>query len=316
MTAKKRLLTGLQPSGQIHIGNYFAGIKPVVDLYHEYESILMVVDYHAMTTLRDPNQLRRNILDIVKDYVAAGIDPQSVLLFKQSDVPEHTELTWILDCLITVPMLMQGHAYKDKVANGKEATVGLFNYPVLMASDILLYDVDVVPVGEDNRQNIEYAREIVNKFNNAYGETFQMPKEIIPKEVGIVPGTDGRKMSKSYGNIIPAFGTREELQEAVMSIVTDSESVRPEHVYAIHKLVKSETELVSLYEANQGNYKILKEALVEDLETLIAPMREKRSHISDDDVRHILARGGEKARTIAAAKMKIVRERVGVSLAV
>ena len=250
--AKKKLLTGLQPSGQIHIGNYFAAVKPVVDMYQEYESTLMVVDYHAMTTLRDGATLRAYTIDLVKDYIAAGVDPQKVLLFKQSDVTEHTELAWIFDCLVTVPLLMQGTAYKDKVANGKEATVGLFNYPVLMAADILLYDVDVVPVGEDNRQNMEYAREIVKKFNHAYGETFKLPKEIIPKEVGVVPGTDGKKMSKSYGNTIPAFATREEIQKAVMSIVTDSSSERPQNVYAIHGLYRNEIELEDLYAEKKG----------------------------------------------------------------
>lgn len=314
MAAKKRLLTGLQPSGQIHIGNYFAAIKPVTDMYREYESVLMVVDYHAMTTLLDGPKLRQNIFDTVKDYVASGVDPKEVLMFKQSDVPEHTELTWIFDCLVTVPMLMLGHSYKDKVANGKEASVGLFNYPVLMASDILLYDIDAVPVGEDNRQNIEYTREIVSKFNRLFGETFTPPKEIIPKEIGVVPGTDGRKMSKSYGNVIPAFATREEIQKAVMSIITDSSGGRPEHVYAIHKLYKPSGELDMIYHDKAGKYKELKEMLIEDIDAYIAPMREKRASISDDEVRRVLKEGGEKARALASAKMTDVRQKIGVTI--
>ncbi len=312
--SKKRLLTGLQPSGQIHIGNYFAAIKPVVDMYQEYETTLMVVDYHAMTTLRDGKLLRTYTMELVKDYIAAGVDPTRVMLFKQSDISEHTELAWIFDCLITVPMLMQGTAYKDKVANGKEATVGLFNYPVLMAADILLYDVDAVPVGEDNRQNMEYAREIVKKFNNTYGETFRLPKEIIPKEVGVVPGTDGRKMSKSYGNIIPAFATREEIQKAVMSIVTDSSAERPQHVYDIHSLYRNDIELEDLYAEKKGRYKELKEALIEDIDAYIAPMRERRASISDEEVVKILKSGGERAKEIASAKMADVRQKVGVAL--
>lgn len=312
--SKKRLLTGLQPSGQIHIGNYFSAIKPVVDMYQDFDTYMMVVDFHAMTTLLDGPKLRRNIFECVKDYIAAGVDPTRVLLFKQSDVPEHTELAWVFECLVTVPMMMLGHSYKDKVANGKEATVGLFNYPILMASDILLYDAEVIPVGEDNRQNIEYAREIVSKFNRIFGETFTPPAELIPKSVGMVPGTDGRKMSKSYGNVIPAFASRDEIQKSVMSIVTDSQGDVPTNVYAIHKLYKTEAELAPLYEANKGKYKALKDVLIEDIDSHIAPMREKRASITDEDVKRVLKEGAEKARAIASAKMADVRQKIGVAL--
>lgn len=314
MSKKKRLLTGLQPSGQIHIGNYFSAIKPIADMYHDYETFLMVVDYHAMTTLQDGPKMRQNIRDIVKDYLAAGVDPKEVVLFKQSDVSEHTELAWIFDSLVTVPMLMLGHSYKDKVANGKEANVALFNYPILMAADILLYDTDIVPVGEDNRQNIEYAREIVSKFNNAFGQTFKDPAEMIPKTVGMVPGTDGRKMSKSYGNVVPAFASREEIAKSVMSIVTDSSGDVPTNVYAIHKLYKTEAELAPIYEEHRGKYKALKEALIEDIDAYIAPMRNKRESITDEDVKHVLREGGEKAKAIASAKMADVRQKIGVAL--
>jgi len=311
---KKRLLTGLQPSGQIHIGNYFSAIKPIADMYKDYETFLMVVDYHALTTLQDGPKMRQNIFDIVRDYVASGVDPDDVVLFKQSDVPEHTELAWIFNSLVTVAMMMLGHSYKDKVANGKEANVALFEYPILMAADILLYDTDIVPVGEDNRQNIEYAREIVSKFNNAFGQTFRPPAEMIPKTVGMVPGTDGRKMSKSYGNVVPAFGTRDEIQKAVMSIVTDSSGGVPANVYAIHKLYKTELELAPLYEEYKGKYKALKEALIEDIDSYIGPMRAKRESITDDDVKKILREGAKKARVIASAKMTDVRQKIGVAL--
>jgi tryptophanyl-tRNA synthetase len=311
---KKRLLTGIQSSGTLHIGNYFGALKPFRDTYQEYESHLMVADLHALTTLRDPGLLRTNIIDVVKDYLAVGVDPKEAVIFKQSDVPEHTELAWMFECLVTVPFLMQAHAYKDKVAKGIEANAGLFNYPMLMAADILLYDADVVPVGEDQRQHIEYAREAANKFNLAYGETFTPPQEMILKGVGIVPGTDGQKMSKSYKNTIPLFGTSEEIQKAVMSIVTDSGSDRPENVYAIHTLLKTEDELNSLYEEHKGKYKNLKDALVEDLEALIAPMREKRNAIAEADVKDILREGGEKAREQASKKMSDVRSKVGVAI--
>ena len=311
-SGKKRLLTGLQPSGTLHLGNYFGALRPFVQMYEEFDSHLMVVDYHALTTVRDPEALRQNTIDIVKDYVAAGVDPQKAILFKQSDVKEHTELAWIFECLVTVPFLMQAHAYKDKVAKGIEPSAGLFNYPMLMAADILLYDTEIVPVGEDQRQHIEYAREAAGKFNRTFGDTFAAPEERIISGVGTVPGIDGQKMSKSYKNTIPLFGTKDEVAKAVMSIVTDSSGGRPEHVYAIHKLFRSETELEALYAENEGKYKALKDALVEDIESVIAPMRERRTGITDADVRAILADGAEKARARAEAKMADVRKKVGI----
>lgn len=312
--SKKRLLTGLQASGILHIGNYFGALKPFVEMYEDYDSHLMVADYHAVTSVKDPAVLRQNTIDVVKDYIAVGVDPEKVIMFKQSDILEHMELGWILDCLVTVPFLQQAHAYKDKVAKGLEANAGLFTYPMLMAADILLYDTEVVPVGEDQRQHIEYAREAVVKFNNAYGDTFTEPKEHILKGTGIVPGIDGQKMSKSYKNTIPLFGTPEEIQKAVMSIVTDSSGDRPENVYAIHKLFRSEAELDALYAEKAGKYKDLKEALIADIEAVVAPMREKRASISDDDVREVLKKGAEKARARAAAKMEDVRKKVGVTI--
>jgi tryptophanyl-tRNA synthetase len=319
----KRLLTGLQPSGALHIGNYFGALKPFVDAYGEHESFLMVADYHSLTTRKDPAALRHNIGEIVRSYVAAGVDPQKAMIFKQSDVPEHTELAWIFECLVTVPFLQQAHAYKDKVAKGLEANAGLFNYPMLMAADILLYSTDLVPVGEDQRQHIEYAREAAAKFNNAYGQTFTEPGEMILKGVGVVPGTDGQKMSKSYKNTIPLFGPKEDIEKAVMGIVTDSgdpstssgQGGRPAaNVYALHQLFKSEAELNALYETNKGNYKALKEALVADIEAVAAPLREKYNAMTDADVKKILDDGAAKARAIASAKMTEVRQKVGVSL--
>lgn len=309
------LLTGLTPSAdRLHIGNFFGALKSVVEMQNQYRTFMMVADYHALISVHSGDTLRRNIYEVVKDYVAVGIDPAKVVLFKQSDVPEHTELAWMLECLVSVPFLMLSHAYKDKIANGKEATVGLFNYPMLMAADILLYDTDVVPVGEDQRQHLEYAREAAAKFNNAFGQTFKEPKERIMKEVAVVPGTDGRKMSKSYGNTIPLFGTKDEIAKAVMSIVTDSNAESPTNVYAIHLLFRSREELGEIYKANKGKYKVLKEALIEDIESVVAPMREVRTAITDADVKNILADGGAKAREQAMNKMKEVREKVGVSL--
>ncbi|MFM2381271.1 MAG: hypothetical protein RLZZ76_38 [Candidatus Parcubacteria bacterium] len=312
---KKKLLTGIQSSGTLHIGNYFGALKPFVDMYEEYESTLMVADYHALTSLKDPAQLRNNIIDVVKDYIAVGVDQSKCTLFRQSDNPDHTELAWILNCQVTVPFLMLAHSYKDKVAKGLEPNVGLFTYPMLMAADILLYDTDVVPVGEDQRQHLEYAREAANKLNLAYGEgLLTEPKEAILKAVGVVPGTDGAKMSKSYGNTIPLFGTKDEIAKAVMGIVTDSSGERPENVFAIHKLVKEEAELEALYETHKGKYKNLKEALIEDLESFIAPMRERRDNVSDADVKLVLAQGAEKAKAVSSVTMERVRKAIGISL--
>lgn len=311
---KKRLLTGLKPSGELHIGNYFGALKPFIDTYEEYDSFLMVADYHALTTVRDPNELAELTTEIIIDYLACGIDPKKTTLFRQSDILEHTELAWIFECLVTVPFLMLAHAYKDKVAKGLEANAGLFNYPMLMAADILLYDAEVVPVGEDQRQHLEYAREAAAKFNNAYGETFTPPKELILPGVGVVPGTDGQKMSKSYKNTIPLFGTRDEIAKAVMSIVTDSEGVLPEAVYEIHKLYRDEKDLEKAYGEHQGKYKVLKEMLIDDIDSYIAPMREKRDELKKDKgaVAATLKEGAEKAKEIAARKMAQVRDKIGI----
>jgi tryptophanyl-tRNA synthetase len=311
---EKRLFTGLQPSGQLHIGNYFGALKPFVDTYQEFESFLMIADYHTLTTLKDPAALRQNTLDIVRAYLAAGVDPSKAVIFKQSDISEHTELAWIFETLVTVPFLMQAHSYKDKVAKGLEANAGLFNYPMLMAADILLYNTDIVPVGQDQRQHVEYAREAAAKFNNIFGQTFTEPGEKISDAVAVVPGVDGQKMSKSYGNTIPLFGSKDEIAKAVMSIVTDSSGERPANVYAIHKLFKSEAELESLYEGKKGKYKDLKEALAEDIEKVVAPMREKYNAITEEEIKKVLKEGAEKAKTIASAKMADVRSKVGVTL--
>lgn len=314
METKKKLLTGLQSSGTLHIGNYFGALKPFVDTYENYESHLMVADLHALTTVRDPHVLRQNIFDVVKDYLAVGVDPEKAIIFQQSQVQEHTELAWMLECLVTMPFLMQAHSYKDKVAKGIEANVGLFNYPMLMAADILLYDTELVPVGEDQRQHIEYAREAANKFNLAYGETFVVPQEKIVTNVGTVPGIDGQKMSKSYKNTIPLFGTTDEIAKAVMSIVTDSSGDLPQNVYAIHTLFRTETELKFIYEEHKGKYKNLKEALLADIEALVAPMRERRNNITDADVVQVLKEGSDKARSEAAEKIHEVRKRVGIAI--
>lgn len=312
---KKRLLTGLQSSGDLHIGNYFGALKPFLDIYEQYDSFLMVADYHALTSVRDPEVMRVNIYNVVRDYLAVGVDPQKAVIFRQSDNQDHMELGWVFNCMVTVPFLMQGHAYKDKVAKGIEPNAGLFTYPMLQAADITLYDTHIVPVGEDQRQHLEYTREAVRKVNQAYNGAFlKEPETMILDGVGVVPGTDGAKMSKSYKNTIPLFGTREEIQKAVMSIVTDSSGERPEHVYAIHTLFRTHAELEKLYEEHKGKYKALKDALAEDIDAHLAPMRERRYAIADEQVRAVLADGVARAKEISHATLQRVRQTIGIAI--
>lgn len=310
---KKRLLTGLQSSGDLHIGNYFGALKPFVEMYEAYESFLMVADYHALTSLRDPEAMRKNTINVVKDYLAAGVDPEKCVIFRQSDNQDHMELAWVFNCMVTVPFLQQAHAYKDKVAKGLEANAGLFTYPMLQAADITLYNIDVVPVGEDQRQHLEYTREAVGKVNRAFEtEILKEPQEKILDGVGIVPGLDGEKMSKSKGNIIPLFASAKETEKAVMKIVTDSEGNRPENVYAIHRLLKSAEELDPIYEAHAGRYGDLKKLLAADLESVIAPMRETRDQITDGDVADVLADGAKRAKEVSHQTLTRVRSAIGI----
>jgi len=315
--SKKTLLSGVKPTGAQHIGNYFGAMRQFVELQHQFQSYIMVADYHALNFIQDPKEMRSLTHELVIDYLGIGLDPESAVLFKQSDVLEHTELAWIFDTITTMPYLMRAHAFKDAEAKSKDISVGTFNYPMLMAADILLYDVDVVPVGQDQKQHIEFARDTAQKFNSTFGETFKLPEAHILEDVAVVPGTDGQKMSKSYKNTIPLFASREDIQKAVMGIVTNSAGGRPENVYQIHRLFKSEAELDTLYTEHEGSYKTLKEALADDIDTFVAPLRERRAAFAADPerVRRIITDGGEKARMAAGAKMKDVRERIGVSLA-
>lgn len=314
---KPILLSGIKPTGDLHIGNYFGALRQQVELSKEgkYRCFIMVADYHALTTVKDAQEMRTRTHELVMSYIAAGLDTQNVVLFKQSDVPAHTELAWIFDTITTMPYLMRAHAFKDAQAKNKEINVGVFNYPLLMAADILLYDAAVVPVGQDQKQHIEITRDVAEKFNHTFGDNlFSLPEPYIPPDVAVVSGTDGRKMSKSYGNVIPLFSSQEELYKRVMSIVTDSSGERPETVYALHRLVRSESELAPIYEANKGQYKILKETLAADLDTYLSPLRKRYEELKDDlhIVEEVLARGRETARAVAEKKMERVRSVIGV----
>lgn len=323
--SKKILLSGIQPSGIIHIGNYFGAIKQFVDLQNEYKCYVFIADLHAITTTQNKEILKKNILDIALDYLACGLDPEKVCLFKQSDIPHVAELAWYFNCLTTMAYLERATSYKDATQKAKEVTVGLFDYPLLMAADILIQDADIVPVGQDQKQHVEYARDTAQKFNNIYGETFKLPESRIMKEVAIVPGIDGRKMSKSYKNTIPLFGTDEEIKKQVMSIVTDSktpeEKKDPEscNIFALHKLFLQGEELDNLrkrYTDGGLGYKESKDMLLSEILEFIRPMRDKRKYYEEhlDEVLDILKKGGEKAKLIAEKKMVSVREAVGVNI--
>ncbi len=318
MADKPVLVSGVKPTGDLHIGNYFGAMRQIVELTKEgkYHPFIFVADYHALNTMQDAEEMRRRTRELAMAYIAVGLDPKRVVLFKQSDVPAHTELAWIFDTITTMPYLMRAHAYKDAEQKNKEISIGTFNYPMLMAADILLYDAAIVPVGADQKQHIEYARDTAEKFNRVYKtEVFKLPEPYIMPDVAVVPGTDGQKMSKSYNNVIPLFGTRDELAKSVMSIVTDSSGARPENVYAIHKLVRGEQELKAIYAEHAGNYKVLKEMLIEDLDKYFAPIRAKYEELAKDPsiVDAILTEGKQEARAVSEAKMEQVRRAIGVA---
>jgi len=317
--SKPVLLSGIKPTGDLHIGNYFGAMRQFVELTKEgkYRTFIFVADYHALNTVQNAQEMRQRTRELAMAYLAVGLDPKKVVFFKQSDMPAHTELAWIFDTITTMPYLMRAHVFKDAEAKNKEISVGSFNYPMLMAADILLYDTNIVPVGQDQKQHIEYARDTAEKFNRIFKtDIFKLPEPYVLSEVAIVPGTDGQKMSKSYGNVIPLFASRDELAKCVMSIVTDSSGKRPKNVYEIHTLVRSEDELKKIYEEHHGNYKILKELLIEDLDRYLAPIRAKYESLKDDPniVEEMLTNGAREARAVSEAKMEQVRRAIGVTI--
>lgn len=320
---KKRLVSGIQPSGTMHIGNYFGALRQFVDLQDSYDSSIFIADLHAITTVQNKDTLSSYIQNVAMDYLACGLDPEKVCLFKQSDVANVAEITWYFNCITTMAFLERATTYKDANQKAKEVTVGLFDYPLLMAADILVQDADVVPVGADQKQHVEYARDTAQKFNNIFGETFKLPEPLILQDVAIVPGTDGRKMSKSYGNTIPLFGTDEEIKKAVMSIVTDSKSPdEPKdpdtcNIFALHKLFLNQTELDELrarYTNGGLGYKESKDKLLTEILAFISPLREKRKQFEQNPqmVKDILQNGAEKARKQVLEKITKIRRAVGV----
>lgn len=318
-----RILSGIQPSGKLHVGNYFGMMKPMISNMDRGELYAFIVNFHAMTSVHDRDALAADTLEAAADFLALGLDPERCVFWVQSDVPEVTELTWVLSTLTPMGLLERCHSYKDKVAKGVAASHGLFAYPVLMAADILLYQAELVPVGKDQKQHIEVARDIAIKFNNSFGDTFVVPDHEIDTDVATVPGTDGQKMSKSYGNTIGIFLDEKTLKKSVMAIVTDSKPVEqpkdPDkcNLYNIFKLFAPEDRLKDvhgLYVNGGAAYGYLKLELVDILWEYFREAREKRSQFIEDKgyLKDILAKGAVKAREKATVTLDLVRDRVGL----
>ena len=318
-----RAISGIQPSGKLHIGNYFGMMKPAIDMQKEYETFLFIADYHALTSVRDPNILKNLIKDAVLDFLACGIDPEKVFLYKQSDVPQVHELSWFLSVLAPMGLLERCHSFKDKLAKGLNSTHGLFSYPILMASDILSIKASIVPVGKDQKQHVEVTRDLAIKFNNLYGEVFDLPNPLINERVASIPGVDGQKMSKSYNNVIGIFESDKILEKKIKKIVTDSKNIEdkkdPEscNIFSLYKLFSNadeQKELAKNYYAGGMGYGYAKNSLLKKINQYFEPMREKRLELEADNdyIEDILKNGAKKASLIASDVLKNVKTAVGL----
>ena len=323
MNPRTRVLSGIQPSGQLHIGNYFGMMKPMIEWQEKSDLFCFIVNLHALTTVFDAPTLAENTLNAAADFLALGLDPEKAAFWVQGDVREHTELTWILTNVTSMGLLERCHAYKDKVTQGLTPNHGLFAYPVLMAADILLYQAHLVPVGRDQKQHVEVARDIAGSFNHLYGETFALPEPLIDDQLATIPGLDGRKMSKSYENAINIFVSREELKNRVMAIVTDTRAVSdikdPDNcnLFALYRLFASAEEREELRERylKPGlKYSEVKKDLIDRLWNHFAPHREKRAELmkAPDTLHDILKTGAARARAVAETTMAQVRSKVGL----
>jgi tryptophanyl-tRNA synthetase len=318
-----RILSGIQPSGKLHLGNYFGMMKPAIELQSRGEAFLFIANYHALTTVTDPVALRSASRDVALDLLACGLDPDRSVLFRQSDVPEVTELTWLLSVVTPMGLLERCHSFKDKTARGIPATHALFAYPVLMAADILAYQSNVVPVGRDQKQHVEVTRDIAVKFNNQFGQVFTVPEPAIKESVAVVPGLDGQKMSKSYDNTIELFGAEKETRARIMRIVTDSKGMDDPkdpatcNVFSLYRLFASDSqrvEMEGLYRRGGYGYGSAKKALFEVFWTAFEPMRRRRVELAADPgyVDGVLARAAVRAREEAARTLKRARMATGI----
>jgi len=318
-----RILSGIQPSGKLHIGNYFGMMRPALELAQRGEAFYFIADYHSLTSVSDPNELRANVLDVALDFLACGLDPAKTVFYRQSDVPKVAELAWILACVTPVPMLENAVSYKDKLAAGLKPSVGLFTYPVLQAADILIVQGERVPVGKDQKQHIEMTRDIAGAFNRQFGEVFVIPEPVIREEVATLPGTDGRKMSKSYGNTIEIFGDEKATKKKVMGIVTDSQPVEAPKQnldqnipLQLLKLVAAEKarEIEAKLAAGGYGYGDAKKELLAALLDYFAPYRQKREELAKnrDYIEQVLRDGAARANAVVDVTIKKVRQAVGL----
>jgi len=319
----KRILSGIQPSGKLHIGNYFGMMKTMIDYMENSDLYVFIVDLHALTSVHDRDRLREGTLEAAADFLALGLDPDRCTFWVQSDLPEVCELTWVLSTLTPMGLLERCHSFKDKTAKGIAASNGLFSYPVLMAADILLFQSEIVPVGKDQKQHLEVARDIAIKFNNTFGETFVVPEPAINKSTAIVPGLDGQKMSKSYDNTIPIFLDDKPLRKRVMAIQTDSTPVEDSkdpdkcNLFTLLKLFMASDrldEIRDLYINGGAAYGHIKQELFELIRDYFAQARTQKKELlaNPDYLRNVLAKGADKAREKATVTLDLVRDRVGL----
>jgi len=319
-----RVLSGIQPSGSLHIGNYFGMMKPMIEMQNDHDLFCFIVNYHAMTSLHDGQELRKNTMAAAMDFLALGLDPEKCYFWVQSDVPEVVELSWILSCHTSLGLLERSHSYKDKVARGLIPNTGLYTYPVLMAADILLFNAEIIPVGKDQKQHIEITRDIAERFNNTYGDIFVIPEPLISDDIAVIPGIDGQKMSKSYGNTLEIFEDEKSLKKKVMKIVTDSTPVEDPKdpsqcsLFALYRLFAGAPETEQMrerYLKGGTGYGQVKKELLEILIEYFRPYREKRTLLENDpaEVYNILKKGAEKTRAAAAVTLDKVRKAVGIS---
>ncbi len=320
---RRRSLSGIKPTGTPHLGNYLGFLKPALKLQDTRDTFYFIADYHALTTVRDPQRLRDETYELVAVFATLGMDFDRHTFFRQSDVPAVTELAWLLSCVTPLGLLERAHAYKDAIAKGDEINDGIFQYPVLMAADILIYDSHEVPVGKDQKQHLEMTRDIAQRFNHAFGETFIVPDPLIEEEVATIPGVDGRKMSKSYGNEIPLFSTQAQLRKAVMRIVTDSRTVEqpkdPDtcNVFQIFRHFappEAQAHWAGRYRAGGMGYGEIKQATFEAIDREIGPYRDRYFALRQDEAKlnAILAQGGAKARKVAQGVLARARKHVGL----
>lgn len=318
-----RSLSGIQPSGILHLGNYFGAIKQFVENQEKYEGFYFIVDYHALTSLSNPEELRKNTYNAILDFLALGLDPNKSTIYIQSDIAECTELAWILSNVCPMGLLERAHSYKDKTAKGISPNAGLFTYPILMAADILLYDADIVPVGKDQKQHLEMTRDIAIKFNQQFGEVFKLPEAKILDDLATIPGTDGQKMSKSYGNTIQMFASKKDLKNQVMSIVTDStpleEAKNPDNnITKIYELFANKAEVEEMkkkFLAGGYGYGHAKKELLEKILEYFGEARARREELINNPeyVKGVLEEGAKKARSIASKKMMEIKKACGLS---